>query len=896
MSAISPDDYGCCFVEIGIGTYRSKPPKLVTLEELKRMTFDKDVEAYSSVYRFQTYDPYTGPILSSLLLDFDCKDLELARKEALKIINYFIEKVGVPEEAIWTCFSGSKGFHVFINRRVFGTKPHEKLNIIWRFIAEKLRDTLKLSTLDMSTFDRRRMVRLENTVNKRSNLFKIPLTLEELHTLSIDEIKELARKPRTVEREPSSKITVIQNAFDMFNLAMDELETLEKRWAELEPIRKLSTTSELPEWIKARLEKPVEEGRRNNTIFQLTVAMVQYGISIEEAYHILLDFNRRCKPPLDTTEVKRTIESAYKGVSEGKYSISPYSDAFVEFAGSWEQREFLIGDEPPLDAAGGIKPFIYEPIGDGWYVWIKDGKKGVSRVNYDQERKGFFLSLDGDEFRFKEVLLGTLPWATPPRQEVMDFIKERKRVMSGSELFSLIKKYFTVFIDLTNEWQATISALGVFESQLRDVLRTSLFYITFASSFGAGKTTALEAETELFYHGLAGSSVSDASQGRVGEFYRASWGFDEYDEFAGETSKALSRVGYRPGGHYIRWNPDKNQPDITDPYAVRAFTIHSEHEAALKTRSLTYIELLKSSDHRVPIINKYRRDIANQLTRELWFWRLDFLSKYEAGDSGDSGDASKSVFGELASLSKEEFREGLYRKHTKGFLPSEVRLLEALRGRDAELVHTAISVARLIDTPEIIDDLVAAINQKRLEEAGEHDARFLKLVDIVKQHVNNPKTELGKTEIRLPDITNELIEWCKQNDQKVPAPSTLSSWYRRLDIVKGVNVRHCKDGNYLLLDERVKNAIKSLEEFEELKVDDLKKSDLIHRPSSPKKTEDKSLASPESPLKETKEKKIELCSKCGASLNAFHFERKDGSILCYNCFNEWKRSKDAGKK
>ncbi len=62
-------------------------------------------------------------------------------------------------------------------------------------------------TMDTKTYHRTAVIRFMNTLNTKTNLYKVPLSFEELMKLTVDEIKTLARAPRTVDDQlPRSEV------------------------------------------------------------------------------------------------------------------------------------------------------------------------------------------------------------------------------------------------------------------------------------------------------------------------------------------------------------------------------------------------------------------------------------------------------------------------------------------------------------------------------------------------------------------------------------------------------------------------------------------------------------------------------------------------------------------
>ena len=102
----------------------------------------------------------------------------------------------IPNEYIYIFFSGSKGFHVNvpdINIQEIENNAHEAVRNVCLKIAEGI------TTLDTSVYDRARLWRMANTINSKSidgKRYKIPLTVDELFKLNVNQILEMAKERR----------------------------------------------------------------------------------------------------------------------------------------------------------------------------------------------------------------------------------------------------------------------------------------------------------------------------------------------------------------------------------------------------------------------------------------------------------------------------------------------------------------------------------------------------------------------------------------------------------------------------------------------------------------------------------------------------------------------------
>jgi len=316
----------CRIIEVAHGlNQRNVFISLDDLEEwLKRQL---DVDLYSSFFRYYTDDPYVGGVLAGFGLDFDDVDNpRRAQKEALTVIRYLMDRYDIKEEDISICFSGNKGFHVFVNHSVLGVEPHFYLPQIFKNMAKELARKHQLKTVDLKIYDRRRLIRLPNTRHQKSGLYKIPLTLTELSSLNLDQIKALAVKPRTpparIEHKVSEKAHVWYCRHrDVF------MKRLEEKRVEF-------TSSDFEVggiWpcVKKRLELGAEEGMRNRYTWQLASYFCKKGLPLQETLKILRGWYQKLDQGLEPytwEECERTIRATYE---VGGYSIGCGSE-FVE--------------------------------------------------------------------------------------------------------------------------------------------------------------------------------------------------------------------------------------------------------------------------------------------------------------------------------------------------------------------------------------------------------------------------------------------------------------------------------------------------------------------------------------------------------------------------------------
>ena len=163
--------------------------------------WDYDGHVVDYVKEKKTLASYDGMLYmpDEFLLDVDGENPDKAKQKAIGL-TILLDDLCIPYRIY---FSGT-GFHIGIPGQAFRWKPAPDLHL-------KVKDELQARGIyeyaDVSVSDKTRLIRVVNTLNSKSRLYKVPLTHAELHT-SIAQIQELAKNQRstykwtTLECEP----------------------------------------------------------------------------------------------------------------------------------------------------------------------------------------------------------------------------------------------------------------------------------------------------------------------------------------------------------------------------------------------------------------------------------------------------------------------------------------------------------------------------------------------------------------------------------------------------------------------------------------------------------------------------------------------------------------------
>lgn len=138
--------------------------------------------------------------------DLDAPDPTLALTDARRIVRRLVDDFDVDAAAIRIFFSGGKGFHIEIPAALFGGfAPSTAAPARIKRLAQALIAALTVSTFDANVYDKTRLWRVPGTRHGKTGLLKTPLTVAELLSLTLEEIKTLAATPRTVAVVPDDE-------------------------------------------------------------------------------------------------------------------------------------------------------------------------------------------------------------------------------------------------------------------------------------------------------------------------------------------------------------------------------------------------------------------------------------------------------------------------------------------------------------------------------------------------------------------------------------------------------------------------------------------------------------------------------------------------------------------
>lgn len=306
-----------------------KPWKRFDLSEVpNRQALNKNIDVFTTAQRFATAEKPTEDKekhLCDVYFDFDAKDdIAKAQADVIELLNFIRKGHDVPSHCVRVWFSGNKGFHVFVDYRVFGIKPDVDLTLIIKSLALYLESYLELKTLDTaSIYSRRRMIRLPDSQHSKSHLFKVELSHDEVK-LPIPEIKALAAAPRGSIFEAEDYIDV-SPVPELAALFKEHCDTFKEHSRVTGKESNLIQTKDQAACVKDLLENHIKEaGQRNIATVFLTCYFKKAGLTEQDTAGILLPWALRTPKEFTSThaedKLKASTLSSIKAIYQNKES------------------------------------------------------------------------------------------------------------------------------------------------------------------------------------------------------------------------------------------------------------------------------------------------------------------------------------------------------------------------------------------------------------------------------------------------------------------------------------------------------------------------------------------------------------------------------------------------
>jgi hypothetical protein len=470
----------------------------------------------------------------------------------------------------------------------------------------------------------------------------------------------------------------------------------------------------------------------------------------------------------------------------------------------WQQKRNTI------KGCGGVyNDLVIEPLGNYRYLYNYNGKKGVISSSYDKDLKQDFLTIENETYIFEDKSLKKVIFNIPSEQAIQEYINDLYEIKDSKTLFEHVEKYLKILYDVKSSYYPFIT-VGIFQSWLLHGLQ-AVFYLGFEAKYGGAKTVFLEGMSIISRHGCLSGNITSAGVGRLVEKYNLSLFADEIDIKTKSKDNELYevfRIGYRRNNPYIRLKDSKHNfdEDICDPFGFKAFSIHSQVEKALKTRSVI-VPLRTSKNTKLPILNLYKNQLGKPLFEDLFFWYMENAKDFVAPVSLVS--LLSTVFSK-ENTDIESIRKQLFDEILKDFTEKEIDTLLKFFGRNEELLYIALIVCKKLNI-NVIYELEKTFTEKTESDDVYSDNYMIGLlreliVNIYKRKdkANDPElpivndieineVEKGEFKGSLYCGKTELYETfrihLKNKDIRPVSPTTFSEYLLELGFNENINIK-----------------------------------------------------------------------------------------------------------
>jgi replicative DNA helicase len=289
----------------------------------------KHSDSYKSLYYYddEQYKQYiangrvkgiTGQKTNKLFFDFDIEKgkttLDDVKNETIEVCNRLI-KYGIPENALQLYFTGSKGFNIEVDTNHIFSR--NELENICNNVSKGIKH------FDTSMYDENQIIRVPLTKNPKSGYYKIPLYFEDLKTLSIDQIIEMAKDVNSYDEKALNwpKVTLSDDLLKLKDQKIIQEKTLETNF-EIKGI----DLSQKPNWLTnckyALSQGFFQEGTRDNVFTALAATYKSQGLPEDVIFGMLkgvasLQAKRNNSTQYNDRELKRIVSSVYDDLWRG---------------------------------------------------------------------------------------------------------------------------------------------------------------------------------------------------------------------------------------------------------------------------------------------------------------------------------------------------------------------------------------------------------------------------------------------------------------------------------------------------------------------------------------------------------------------------------------------------
>ena len=260
--------------------------------------------------------------IDKIPVDIDKQDRTDERTlDILRGIILELEDADITEESFQCYFSGS-GYHLILSGDLFNFQSGNDLPFIVKQTMKKL-----MPDIDASIYMRTGIYRVQHTINQKTDLYKIPLTRNEVINKNPEEIFELAKNPR----------------FDYnYNQLIGNGEFEDKIVNEVPDVQvfnKISEPNKIIPCVQSMLNQGAREGSRHITAMRIISHFKRHGIPSHYAKVCMLHWNSKSMPEQQIMEmVENVYNRNYKYGCQDSVMLKHCKTQCIHFA----RKDYLV--------------------------------------------------------------------------------------------------------------------------------------------------------------------------------------------------------------------------------------------------------------------------------------------------------------------------------------------------------------------------------------------------------------------------------------------------------------------------------------------------------------------------------------------------------------------------
>lgn len=273
------------------------------------VNFNKSVSGFNGSY-FCNY----------LYFDIDNENTAVSLDVTKELVQALYRKLNVNPKQLFISFSGNKGFHIGLHKNLFGGfEAANNLPKLIQILAGKIvaacfdttleaidKEQVKGSfrSIDLGIYNANRIFRVINSCNAKSQLYKIGIYPDELFSMNIEQIKDMAVEPRLDYKLqiPLAQLTPNEN---LVHLLADA--------KKFDPAAYTKALNKSTESNGGDFFTPPATGNRNQELFKQACMLFDHSEFNETSVRqIISSINQGCEQPLPEDEIKTLVHSAAK--------------------------------------------------------------------------------------------------------------------------------------------------------------------------------------------------------------------------------------------------------------------------------------------------------------------------------------------------------------------------------------------------------------------------------------------------------------------------------------------------------------------------------------------------------------------------------------------------------